>query len=120
MQREELYLQDILESITEIESFLQDTDKNKFLGSSLLQSAVIHKIMIIGEASARLSKDLKTRYPNTPWKNIIGLRNITAHAYFSIDWELIWATANTRLIPLRKEVNEILKTDFPDFELRKK
>ena len=118
MQLEELYLQDILESISNIEDFLQNIEKEEFLTSKLLQSAVIHQLMIIGEASARLTDELKARYPNTPWKKIVGLRNITAHAYFTIDWEAIWTTISTHLEPLRKEVREILQNEFPDFELR--
>ena len=118
MQREELYLQDIIESINSIQSFLQNVQKDEFLNSDLLKSAVIHKIMIIGEASARLTEETKTKYTNTPWKKIVGLRNITTHAYFSINWELIWATVNNQLIPLQTEVEEILRKEFPDFELR--
>ena len=120
MQREELYLQDILEAITAIENFLLNIKKEEFLASELLQSAVFHKLMIIGEASARLSDELKTRYPQTPWKQIIGLRNIVVHAYFSVDWEIIWSTVTNRLKPLYKEVSVILQNDFPDFELREK
>lgn len=118
MQREKLYLQDIVEAISAIENFLQNIEKGEFLASDLLQSAVIHKLMIIGEASARLSDELKLRYPETPWKKIVGLRNITAHAYFTIDWEAVWSTVTNHLKPLRKEVTEILKNEFPDFELR--
>jgi len=120
MQREELYLQDIIESIRAIERFLQTVEKDEFLTNDLLQSAVVHKLMIIGEASARLSDELKNRYPQTPWKQIIGLRNIVAHAYFSIDYEAIWSTAANRLESLREEVTKILQTDFPGFELRNK
>ena len=118
MQREELYLQDIIESISNIEEFLQNVKKDEFLASKLLQSAVIHQIMIIGEASARLSNELKVRHPNTPWKKIVGLRNITAHAYFTIDWEAVWETTENDLEPLREKIQEILQNDFPDFELR--
>ncbi len=118
MQHEELYLQDIVESVGAVEKFLQNIEKDEFLASDLLQSAVIHKFMIIGEAAARLTDELKARYPNTPWKKIVGLRNITAHAYFSIDWEAIWETVTNHLEPLREEVNKILQNEFPDFELR--
>ncbi len=120
MQREELYLQDIIESINSIKAFLLNVRKNEFLNSDLLKSAVIHKIMIIGEAAARLTEETKMKYPTTPWRKIIGLRNISAHAYFSIDWEVIWSTVNNQLVPLQTEVSEILKKEFPDFELRNK
>lgn len=118
MQREVLYLQDIIESIAAIERFLQTAEKSGFLASELLQSAVVHKPMIIGEASARLTDDLKNRYPQTPRKQIIGLRNIVAHAYSSIDYAVIWLSAANRLETLREEVILILQTDFSDFELR--
>lgn len=118
MHHEELYLQDIIEAISAIEKFLHNIEKGEFLASDLLQSAVIHKLMIIGEASARISDELKLQYSQTPWKKIVGLRNITAHAYFSIDWEAIWQTVNNHLEPLSEEVKEILKNEFPDFELR--
>lgn len=113
MQREELYLQDIIESINFIRAFLQGVVEREFLESELLKSAVIHKIMIIGEASARLTEETKIKYPNTPWKKIVGLRNITAHAYFSIDWEVVWSTINNQLEPLQNKVFEILKKEFP-------
>lgn len=120
MQREELYLQDIVESIKAIESFLQTIKKDDFLTNELLQSALIHKLMIIGEASARFSDELKSRYSQMPWKQIVGLRNLIAHAYFSIDYEAIWSTVTKRLEPLREEVAQILETEFPDFKLRNK
>ena len=116
MRREELYLHDIVESIDAIGRFLQNIEKDEFLASDLLQSAVLNKLMIIGEASARLSDALKLRYAQTPWKQIIGLRNLAAHVYFSIDWEAIWSTVTTRLVALRGEVAGILKTEYPDFD----
>lgn len=120
MQREELYLQDILESIAAIENFLKNVEEDEFLASELLQSAVFHKLTVIGEASARLSDKLKEHYPETPWKKIIGLRNIVVHAYFSVNWKIIWSTVQTRLKPLREEVTKILQNEFPDFDLREK
>jgi uncharacterized protein with HEPN domain len=65
-----------------------------------------------------LTDTLKSRYPKTPWKKIVGLRNITAHAYFTIDWETVWSTAINHLQSLREEVKEILQNEFPDFEVR--
>lgn len=118
MRSEAVYLQGIIESIAAIERFLRTVGRDEFLTNDLLQSAVINKLMIIGEASARLSDELKNRYPQTPWKQIVGLRNIVAHAYFSIDYEAIWSTVVNRLNPLRAEVTEILQADFPDYELK--
>ncbi len=118
MRSELLYLQDILESIAAIERFLQGVGKTDFLASDMLQSAVLYKLIIIGEATAKISDEIKQRYPQTPWNKIVGLRNISAHAYFAVDWEAIWATVQNQLKPLQTEVKKILQNEFPDFELR--
>jgi uncharacterized protein with HEPN domain len=116
MPREELYLTDIIKAITAIETFLTNTDWNQFIGSELLQSAVLHQLTIIGEACSKIPKDLRDKYPNVEWKQIIGFRNIAVHAYFSVDLEIVWKTSTTRLNPLRQQINEILHLEFPDFE----
>jgi len=54
MRREELYLSDILEAADAIEKFLADIDKDAFINSDLIRSAVLQKLTIIGEATARL------------------------------------------------------------------
>ena len=85
MPREELYLQDIIESANDIENFLAGISETDFLAGKLLQSAVLYKLANIGEAAARISENLKNRYPKIEWKLIIGFRNIAVHVYFSVD-----------------------------------
>jgi uncharacterized protein with HEPN domain len=116
MPRNELYLTDIIKATMAIETFLTNTDWNQFTGSELLQSAVLHQLTIIGEACSKTPKDLRDKYPNVEWKQIIGFRNIAVHAYFSVDLEIVWKTSTTRLNPLRQQINEILHLEFPDFE----
>ncbi|MGE5567706.1 MAG: DUF86 domain-containing protein [Rhodospirillales bacterium] len=41
--------------------------------------AVAQKLTIIGEAVARLSPEITTRYSSVPWPDIVGLRNILVH-----------------------------------------
>lgn len=118
MPREELYLQDIVESVGAIGRFLNNISKDDFLGSDLLQSAVLQKLSVIGEAASRISVELKNRYPETPWKQIVGFRNIAVHAYFSVDWEIVWVAATKNAPALREQILQILQNDFPDFELR--
>lgn len=118
MPREELYLQDIIEASNAIERFLKGAEENDFLANEMLQSAILHKLTIIGEASARISTELKSRYSEIEWKAIVGFRNIAVHAYFSINWKIVWETATMRVAPLREQILQILQADFPDFELK--
>lgn len=57
MRHEELYLIDIVEAAEAIESFLTNVTREEFLGSELLRSAVLHKLMIIGEAASRIPRE---------------------------------------------------------------
>lgn len=120
MPREELYLQDIIEAANAIEKFLTNISENDFLNSELLQSAVLHKLAIIGEAASRISDNLKNRHPEVEWKPISGFRNIVVPVYFSINWKTVWTAATKDTILLKQQIRKILQTDFPDFELRSK
>jgi uncharacterized protein with HEPN domain len=111
-------LQDIAEAANAVERFLRGVEKDEFLSNEVLQNAVLFKLIIIGEAAAKIPDELKKRYSEIEWKAIIGFRNIAVHAYFSVDWEIVWETATERLKPLRKQIFEILHEDFPDFVLR--
>jgi len=54
MRLEELYLTDIIEAADAIQRFVRNVDQNTFLKDELLQSAVLQKLMIIGEAASRI------------------------------------------------------------------
>ena len=77
----------------------------------MLRSAVVQKLAIIGEAAARVSEALKTRYPQVPWPQIIAFRNILVHAYFGIDWDVVWRAARNRCPILREQVAGILAAE---------
>lgn len=114
MQHEKLYLQDIIEAVDAIEKFLYQISKEKFTESELLQSAVLHKLAVIGEAAARISDDLRNRHTEIEWKAIIGFRNIVVHEYFSINWEIVWTTATIDVTILRTQVRQILGQELKE------
>jgi uncharacterized protein with HEPN domain len=118
MPREELYLQDIIQAADAVRRFLDGVEQEKFLNDEILQNAVLLKLIVIGEAAARISDELRNRHSGIEWKAMIGFRNIVVHAYFSVNWDIVWETASAQLTPLQKQISEILQTDFPDFELK--
>jgi len=46
----DLYFKHILDAITRIEAFIKDTDQERFFQETMVQSAVIKELEIIGEA----------------------------------------------------------------------
>lgn len=107
---DQLYLDDILEAAGHIRDFLQGIDQNAFLASEILRSAVLQKLLVIGEAAARTSPDLKSGSPNIPWRKIVGLRNHAIHAYFSVDWHTVWESATRDVPRLAQQVHDLLAT----------
>jgi uncharacterized protein with HEPN domain len=72
---------------------------------------VVQKLAIIGEAAARVSEELRNRHPHVPWPQIIAFRNILIHAYFGIDWDVVWLAAKNRCPVLREQTALILAAE---------
>ena len=103
-----LYLLHIVECIGWIENYCT-IGKEEFLRDRKTQDAVIRNIEIIGEASKKISQELKDRYIDIPWKKISGTRDRIVHDYFGVDYEIIWVVVEKELEVLKREVSKILK-----------
>ena len=93
MRRDKLYIQDIEDACKAIGRFIADFDYKKFLKDEVLQSAILQKLIVIGEAAGRVSREYRTRHPEIEWEAIVAFRNIAVHEYFSVNWEIVWTTA---------------------------
>lgn len=102
-----VYLDDILDSISKIEFYLQDLDANAFAQNSGIQDAVMRRLEIIGEAVKRLPEEVKGKYAEIPWKNIAGMRDILIHEYAGVQLERIWRTAQDDLAPLKQVAQQM-------------
>jgi uncharacterized protein with HEPN domain len=102
MQRDESSLIDILKAAKTAQRFKEMTDQAGFLKDELLQSGILHQLIIIGEAVKRLSKKFREAHPNVPWKLIAGMRDRLTHGYFDVDLEEVWKTVETDLPELIK------------------
>jgi len=111
MRREHLYLQDIREACDMVQAFLEGMDASAFLASELHKAATLQKLTVIGEAAAHLSQAFREVHPQVEWRDIIAFRNIAVHAYFAVQWDIVWATATDEVPVLRRQVLEILQTE---------
>ncbi|MFH1422291.1 MAG: DUF86 domain-containing protein [Planctomycetota bacterium] len=109
MRKDNALLQDILDALDAIDTFLRGKSKEDFFQSDLLQSAVVRKLEIIGEASKNISGELKKKYPAIQWRNIAGMRNILIHKYFGINIERVWETTQKYVPELKKQIAGIIK-----------
>jgi len=102
-----LYLIHILESLGKIEDYTRG-GRDAFMGSPLVQDAVIRNFEVIGEAVKQIPDSLKLEHPEVPWRRIAGLRDVLIHQYMSVDLDAVWAIVDGELPEFRQAVAGIL------------
>ena len=98
----------ILDAINQVERYTLNVDKDEFLSNFMIQDAVVRKLEIIGEASRRISPEIKEKFSDIPWRDINAMRNKLIHEYFSVDAETVWNVVQLDLADLKKYALRIL------------
>ena len=101
------YFHLILDATRKIREYLGEINFDNFLADGKTQSAVIMQIQIIGELSKKIPEEMKSEI-NVPWKEIVGLRDMVSHDYFSLDIEAIWNTATKDVPDLESKIKKYL------------
>ncbi len=101
-------LRHILHAIDNINRFLAEHTANDFRNDTLLYYGVVKNLEIIGEAAYMLTKEFQEAHPDTPWRQIIGMRHFLVHGYYQVDSSEVWITATRDLNPLGKQIETYL------------
>lgn len=105
----DILLQHILESITALEDYLVDIDKEEYLSNMEKQDSAERRLQIIGEAVVQLPQEFKNAHPTIEWDKIAGLRNRLVHEYFDVDHLIIWNTLTQSLPEFKKSIETLLQ-----------
>ena len=66
-------------------------------------------IIQIGELTTRLTEDFKEKNSEIEWNQIKGLRNIYAHDYESVKFEVLWEILTEDIPDLKEKLQKILE-----------
>jgi uncharacterized protein with HEPN domain len=91
--------------------FINGRQRNNLDTDRMLVLALVKDIEIIGEAATNLSQDCRSRHPQLPWADIIGMRNRLVHAYFEIDLDIVWEVVKNDLPSLVSELDDIIQSE---------
>lgn len=108
-----IYLSEMINAVKAIEDLTHGMGREDFLCDAKTKSAVVRQFEMLGEASKAIPENIKTLVPNLPWSRIAGMRDRFIHAYFVVDYKLVWDTVENEL-PLLKEKLEKLWSELKE------
>jgi uncharacterized protein with HEPN domain len=103
-----LYIRDILQNMQEAAEFILGMSYEQFVNDKRTFNAVLRSIEVIGEAAKNVTDEVRSRYPDIPWKEMGGMRDKVIHFYFGVDKEVVWFVVKDRLPSLRPLIEKVL------------
>lgn len=82
----------------------------------MLSFAVIRALEIFGEAASKMSKELQKTHSNIPWRAIVGMRNRLIHAYFDIDYDVVWEAIHTEIPKIIPDLEKLVASQKLEIE----
>ena len=106
-----LFLEDIEKSCEKVLQYTAGRSKDQVFEDDIRADAVLLNLHIIGEAVKKLPGDLRERYPDVAWREIAGLRDVIAHTYFALDFDILWDAVERDVPALVDAVRRIIRTE---------
>ena len=98
---------DVQETIADIWKYAE-RGRSEFEEEELIQTWIIHHLLILGEAVVAFSDSFREQHPDIPWFKIIGMRNVLVHNYFGIDLDIVWSVVEDDLPDLQCCIQKLL------------
>ncbi len=101
-------LEHILEQIIKVEDATQDITFEQFSSDHIRFAALCYYTMIIGEATYMLTKEFKESHPQTPWRQIEGMRHHIVHGYYQVRKDMLWNVIKNDIQPLKQQIQQYI------------
>jgi uncharacterized protein with HEPN domain len=100
-----LHIRDEIEGVA---SIVRDLSFEQYSQSYVHRRAIERAVQIVSEAAKALPREMLDRYPDPPWKAVIGIGNILRHEYQRLDDKQLWEIATIHLPAIEPVVSEML------------
>ena len=102
-----ILLESILIEIADIKSFVGDLSEADFFADVKRKKATTMSLINIGEIANIFSKHSKDDL-GLPLSNMMAMRNVVAHGYFTIRNERVWYTLKNSIPELEIKIRKII------------
>ena len=102
------YLSDMSEAISDISDFIENLIFEEFVDDKKTINAVIRSLEILGEATKNIPMSIRNQYPDIPWSQMAGMRDVLIHNYMGVDHLMtVWKVITERLPDLKSKIEKI-------------
>lgn len=108
MRPDLVLLRDIERAADAVHGFITGLSHDAFIDDDLRRSAVMYKLIVIGEAANRVTPRLRAAHDEIDWPGIVAFRNRATHGYFAVDWSIAFEIASADLPGLRAVIEPII------------
>ncbi len=105
---DQAFLWDMLEAARSIQTLVAGLTFEQFAADRRTFRAVEREFEILGEAARNVSGGLRAANPEIRWTSIIGQRNVLAHEYGGIRYDLLWETVWRSVPALISQLEKLL------------
>jgi uncharacterized protein with HEPN domain len=105
---ERAFLEDILEATRRARIYVAGMSYEQFLSDIKTQDAVVRTLEIVGEATKRLTPELRARHPTIPWRSMASMRDKLIHDYFGVNLDIVWQIILDDLPLIASYIEQIL------------
>lgn len=106
------YIEDVYNDLVRVREFTEGLTFDDFMLDVRTQYAVCKALENMGEASKRIPESIRRRFPQIPFKQMAGLRDVVTHDYDGISYDMIWQVVTHDLPPLEGYLLDILSQNF--------
>lgn len=111
---DETRLHHMLDCSRKVEAFMRGKTRTDLEADEMLALAVVRLIEVVGEAANNVSAAKQAELSRIPWRQMVGMRNRLIHAYFEINYGVIWDTATINIPALVAQLEVALEDETDD------